>query len=313
MRWGPSTSQNGPGGLPTAITASMTAEQLDAYVLDFRIQGISQKLVTGDIFPANRARCPSPEPEYDRSGRRTNTRPQRYRKLLEDERHNLIETAVNTILGYQLPRDYRRPSVFRNKVFIPVTDFPGVNFIGQILGPRGSSLKAMNTESGAAIAIRGKGSVKEGKGQITDDQNEPLHCLITGSSQRKIDMAKELVQKVIEAAITTPEHDNERKRQQLRELAMLNGTFRDDENQAMESRGTRLIAHVENTPFQQPPQPSTQQSIAADQHVIDREYAQLMSEISGEDRVGTNNVSEQEATRLPPWRVDSYRKKGWIN
>lgn len=167
----------------------------------------------------------------------------------------------------------------------------------------------MNTESGTTIAIRGK----DGKGRVTDDQNDPLHCLITGNSQRKVDMAKELVQKVIEAAITTPEHDNERERQQLRDLAMLNGTFRDDENQAMEPRGSRLITHVENTPFQQAPQPLTKHSTAADQKILEREYAQLMSEISGEGGGGTNSVLEQEVTRLPPWRVDWYKKKGWMN
>ena len=121
-RWGPPADQAGPGGLQTAITATMTAEQLDAFLLDFRIQEIGQKLKIDDIYPANRVRSPSPEPEYDRSGRRTNTRPQRYRKRLEDERHLLIEKAVNMIPGYRLPQDYRRPSVFRDKVFVPASD-----------------------------------------------------------------------------------------------------------------------------------------------------------------------------------------------
>lgn len=64
-------------------------------------------------------------------------------------------------------------------------DFPGLNFIGQILGPRGSSLRQIIEELKANVAIRGKGSVKEGRGRArttargTNDLQEPLHYLIT--------------------------------------------------------------------------------------------------------------------------------------
>ena len=40
-----------------------------------------------------------------------------------------------------------------------------MNFIGLIIGPRGNTLKKMERETGAKIMIRGKGSVKEGKGK----------------------------------------------------------------------------------------------------------------------------------------------------
>ncbi|KAK9776862.1 putative Branchpoint-bridging protein [Seiridium cardinale] len=69
-------------------------------------------------------------------------------------------------------------------------DFPEVNFIGHIL---------------------------------------PLHFPITADAQVEVDAAKELIQAVIETAISTPEHAKERKREQLRNLAIVNGTFRDDE------------------------------------------------------------------------------------
>ncbi|KAK4107957.1 hypothetical protein N656DRAFT_818104 [Canariomyces notabilis] len=91
------------------------------------------------------------------------------------------------------------------------------------------------TASGATIALRGKGSVKEGRGRANsklrdmDDMNEPLHCLITADSQAKVDNAKSLLKETIEMAITTPDHANTRKQEQLRALAKVNGTFRDDE------------------------------------------------------------------------------------
>ncbi|PSS00742.1 hypothetical protein BD289DRAFT_450098 [Coniella lustricola] len=187
-RWGDASENKAAGlmGLPTAIVANMTSEQLEAYTLHLRIEEISQKLKIDDVVPADGDRSPSPAPQYDNHGRRVNTREYRYRKRLEDERHKLIEKAMKTIPNYHPPQDYRRPTKTQEKVYVPVNDYPEINFIGLLIGPRGNTLKKMETESGAKIAIRGQ---------------------------------------------------NELKRNQLRELAALNGTLRDDENQACQNCG----------------------------------------------------------------------------
>jgi splicing factor 1 len=111
----------------------------------------------------------------------------------------------------------------------------------------------MEAESGAKIAIRGKGSVKEGKGRSdaahTSNQEEDLHCLIMADTEEKVNKAKKLIANIIETvslqsrnvdnltvqAASIPEGQNELKRQQLRDLATLNGTLRDDENQACQN------------------------------------------------------------------------------
>ncbi|KAI1203679.1 eukaryotic type KH-domain (KH-domain type I) [Nemania serpens] len=245
-RWGSDNVAWKLTGLTTAITAPMTSEQIEAYALHVRIEEITQKLRIDDVVSTDRhRRSPSPEPQYDASGRRVNMRYQRHRQRLEDERHSLIRMAMNTIPGYRAPSGYvpRRGSggMIKEKVYVPVKEFPEINFIGQILGPRGRSLADMNTQSGANIVIRGKGSVKEGRGRdrartqggFRSDNyqdHEPLHCLITADTQEKIEKAKGLLQGVIATIVTTPEHANDRKRQQLRDLAVVNGTFRDDEN-----------------------------------------------------------------------------------
>ena len=119
----------------------------------------------------------------------------------------------------------------------------------------------MEGDSGAKIAIRGKGSVKEGKGRSdaahSSNQEEDLHCLIMADTEEKINKAKQLIHNVIETvrasppypkimrqsdfiisqAASIPEGQNELKRNQLRELAALNGTLRDDENQACQNCG----------------------------------------------------------------------------
>lgn len=74
--------------------------------------------------------------------------------------------------------------------------------VGLLIGPRGNTLKKMESESGAKIAIRGKGSVKEGKGRSdaahASNQEEDLHCLIMADTEEKVNKAKKLVHNVIE-------------------------------------------------------------------------------------------------------------------
>ena len=109
----------------------------------------------------------------------------------------------------------------------------------------------MESESGAKIAIRGKGSVKEGKGRSdaahTSNQEEDLHCLIMAETEEKVNKAKALIHNVIETAASIPEGQNELKRNQLRELAALNGTLRDDENQACQNCKPHILVSVNAT------------------------------------------------------------------
>ena len=73
----------------------------------------------------------------------------------------------------------------------------------------------METESGAKIAIRGKGSVKEGKGRSdaahTSNQEEDLHCLIMADTEDKVNKAKKLINNIIETACPPPPKRNESK------------------------------------------------------------------------------------------------------
>ena len=131
-----------------------------------------------------------------------NTREARYRKKLEDERHKLVESAIKNIPNYRPPADYKRPSRMHEKVYIPAKEFPEINFIGQLIGPRGNTLKTMETDSGAKISIRGRGSVKEGKARTdaasNSAQEEDLHCLVMADTEEKVKKAVKLIEKIIE-------------------------------------------------------------------------------------------------------------------
>ena len=54
-----------------------------------------------------------------------------------------------------LPRraDYK-PEKKWKKIFIPYRQYPGYNFIGLIIGPRGNTQKRMQSETNCKIAIR---------------------------------------------------------------------------------------------------------------------------------------------------------------
>jgi splicing factor 1 len=45
-------------------------------------------------------------------------------------------------------------------------EYPHHNFIGLIIGPRGNTQKRMQQETNTKIAIRGRGSVKEGANKV---------------------------------------------------------------------------------------------------------------------------------------------------
>ncbi|KAI0999431.1 Branchpoint-bridging protein [Podosphaera aphanis] len=351
-RWADATDNKAAGlmGLPTAIMANMTSEQLEAYTLHLRIEEISQKLRIDDVVPADGDRSPSPPPQYDNFGRRVNTREFRYRKRLEDERHKLIEKAMKVIPNYHPPQDYRRPTKTQEKVYVPVNDYPEINFIGLLIGPRGNTLKKMETESGAKIAIRGKGSVKEGKGRSdaahTSNQEEDLHCLIMADTEDKVNKAKKLIHNIIETAASIPEGQNELKRNQLRELAALNGTLRDDENQACQNCGkighrkydcpeqrnftANIICRIcgnaghmardcpdrqrgadwRQTPGAPPGGPAIAGRIGTGD-AVDREYEQLMQELSGAPtdgeaprriEAGPNGFDQTPQDDVKPWQ-----------
>ncbi|XP_059645492.1 splicing factor-like protein 1 [Cornus florida] len=258
-RWDPPTTdsegQNGDAGGGTKKRKSRWADdepkpvfQLPDFMKDFtggmdldpeiqvlnaRLLEISRMLQSGlqlDERPDG-GRSPSPEPIYDNVGVRINTREYRARERLNRERQEIISQILKRNPAFKPPADYRPPKL-NKKLYIPMKEYPGYNFIGLIIGPRGNTQKRMEKETGAKIVIRGKGSVKEGRlGQKRDlkfdpAENEDLHVLVEADTQDALDAAVGMVEKLLQPV---DEGLNEHKRQQLRELAALNGTIREDE------------------------------------------------------------------------------------
>ncbi|MCO5556244.1 hypothetical protein L7F22_009790 [Adiantum nelumboides] len=221
--------------LPDLFKELTGGVELDPEIQGLNIQllEINRRLQTGQVLDdrPDGARSPSPEPIYDNMGIRINTREFRAREKLMCERQELIFKLIKKNPAFKPPADYRPPKLHK-KLFIPIKDYPGYNFIGLIIGPRGNTQKRMEKETGAKIVIRGKGSMKEGRSHQKKDyrmdsgENEDLHVYVEADNPESLEQAVSMVEKLLSPV---DEGHNEHKRAQLRELAALNGTIRDDE------------------------------------------------------------------------------------
>ncbi|XP_072967686.1 KH domain-containing protein SPIN1-like isoform X2 [Typha angustifolia] len=120
---------------------------------------------------------------------------------------------------------------------IPVDAYPNFNFVGRLLGPRGNSLKRVEASTGCRVYIRGKGSIKDpGKEEKLrgrpgyEHLNDPLHILIEAELPANvIDARLRQAQDIIEKLLKPVDESMDLyKREQLRELAIINSTLRED-------------------------------------------------------------------------------------
>ncbi|CAD5111200.1 DgyrCDS532 [Dimorphilus gyrociliatus] len=126
------------------------------------------------------------------------------------------------------------------KLFVPQREYPDFNFVGRILGPRGMTAKQLEQDTGCKIMVRGKGSMRDkqkedmNRGKPNwEHLNEELHVLITvedteNRAKVKLTRAVEEVKKLL---IPSPEGEDDLKKMQLMELAIINGTYGAQERQ----------------------------------------------------------------------------------
>jgi protein quaking len=123
----------------------------------------------------------------------------------------------------------------QEKVFVPVKEFPEYNFVGRILGPRGMTAKQLEQETGCKIMVRGKGSMRDKKKEDAnkgkpnwEHLNDELHVLIQcEDAANRVDVKiARAVEEVKKLLVPSPEGEDELKKKQLMELAIINGTFR---------------------------------------------------------------------------------------
>ena len=119
---------------------------------------------------------------------------------------DVVAELLKVSPGYKPPPDFR-PAKKQRKIFVPTQQYPGYNFIGLIIGPRGNTQKRMQQESGAKIALRGKGSVKDGRGNRTaaldPADKEELHVIISADTDESLEKVMLLSLELIKALWAT--------------------------------------------------------------------------------------------------------------
>jgi len=121
------------------------------------------------------------------------------------------------------------------KVYVPVKDHPEYNFVGRLLGPRGLTAKQLEQETKCKIMVRGKGSMRDKKKEDSnrgkpnwEHLSDDLHVLITVEDTEN--RARVKMQRAIEEInklLIPTEGEDDLKKKQLMELAIINGTYRD--------------------------------------------------------------------------------------
>lgn len=70
---------------------------------------------------------------------------------------------------------------YEHRIYIPKEEYPYINFVGLILGPKGINQKRMQAETNCRILVKGKGSSSR---QTNDPTNEDaLHIYISAANQ----------------------------------------------------------------------------------------------------------------------------------
>ena len=122
---------------------------------------------------------------------RTNTREQRGRDRLLREQADVVDECArlkpNTFVA---PNDFR-PLKKEKKIYLPEDD-PDVNYIGIIIGPRGSTQKILENKSGCRISIRGRGTK-----QSKFNSDEQMHVLLQANSDDQIERGADLIDKLL--------------------------------------------------------------------------------------------------------------------
>ncbi|EES19544.1 hypothetical protein SORBI_3009G141000 [Sorghum bicolor] len=120
---------------------------------------------------------------------------------------------------------------------VPVDKYPNYNFVGRLLGPRGNSLKRVEATTHCRVYICGRGSVKD---SVKEDKlrdkpgyehlNDPLHVLVEAEFpadivDARLNQAVAILEDLLKPVDESMDYY---KKQQLRELAILNGTLREE-------------------------------------------------------------------------------------
>lgn len=104
----------------------------------------------------------------------------------------LIDSKAN--LNPNLYLSLTDNSKIKKKIYIPKT--AGINYVGLLIGPKGTYQKRLEQQSGCKILVRGIGTQKEGMPPQPDDHEEQ-HVLIVAETEDNMKRAQLLIERIL--------------------------------------------------------------------------------------------------------------------
>ncbi|TBU08145.1 splicing factor 1-like protein [Hamiltosporidium magnivora] len=167
-------------------------------------------------------------------------------EIYSNRRNKILSLLKIHNPSYRMPTEYKDGSRYSKLVYIPSMEYPNINFVGMMLGPKGSTFKAIETFCNVKMNIKGtykepneiKPSTKRNldtknlnkkyiqpnkNGTKLADENvynetDPLYCIVYGDTLHSVEMGVLVLENLIESAIDIPEMENNLKVEQLKEL-----------------------------------------------------------------------------------------------
>lgn len=114
-RWG-----DGKKIIPTQQVITIDQTPTKIFLYKMKLQELNTKLINPAAWLQQQKieeRSPSPEPVYDNKGVRTNTREQRLKEKLVDERNYIIGELIKLDPTFQTPADYKPPKLTKKNFY----------------------------------------------------------------------------------------------------------------------------------------------------------------------------------------------------
>ena len=309
-----------PPSFQTNLPSSISIEALNAFLIRVRLQEINEQSVSYSSMDTHK------------------------RSKLYDEIQQLIKAArfINPLFSYEnhfssslkqfiaesegamfSDQDETSARLVSKKIYVPVDKYPDYNFIGLIIGPGGTTQQNLEKESGAKIAVRGKGSVKPGKvvSKPLMGDEEDLHVLITAEDEDSVEKAAEMVQRLL---IPLEEGSNELKKEQLKILAIQRGFINAEGMEGEEMGDSAFLSKLQSYGLNQhmpdqPPIPGVT-SIVEIPGITDKVFGESALDKLQRDLSGETAEEQPESIEAPkieaPSTVDpfadSYAQTYWL-
>ena len=135
------------------------------------------------------------QPDFGHAVRLLDTEIQNVRMNNDETYQNPAHAVLPPLEQGQLQGELYKEDVveFSEKIMLPVDENPRFNFVGKIIGPKGSTMKAIQSVSQARIMVLGKGSTRDRDEEerlcLSDEVKyghfkEPLHIVINVRAPR---------------------------------------------------------------------------------------------------------------------------------